>query len=146
MPDLPDAAVGQELPSIDRRPTTRDLARFTHAANDYAPLHYDRDCARSSGFSTVVVHGARTAAYMSQVLTEWAGDRGWVTDFRSADRAFDVPGDLLTARGRVAAVRRQENALPVHVELWFEDDAGGTTTRGRGEALFVDDPTDDGHP
>jgi hypothetical protein len=79
-------SVGLELPTVTRTPGTEDLVRFAQGTNDAARLHHDQDYARSRGFPTVIVHGALKATLMSQVLTNWVGLRGWVSDFRAEYR------------------------------------------------------------
>lgn len=136
---MDEPLVGQVLPPVEGTPTTRDLVRFAHAANDSAPLHYDQDYARSRGFQTVIVHGALKASYMAQVLTQWAGERGWVAAFRSEYRAPDLPGRRLTAAGRVTAVDRVDGRLRVQADLWVDNENGETTTRGSGVVVFDDE-------
>ncbi len=97
-------SVGLELPTVTRTPGAEDLVRFAQGTNDAARLHYDQDDARSRGFPTVIVHGALKATLMSQVLTNWVGLCGWVSDFRAEYRAPDPVGVTLIAHGIVCDV------------------------------------------
>lgn len=128
-----------ELPPVVQNPGTRDLVRFAHGANDSAPLHYDKDYARQRGFDGVIIHGSLKGSYMAQVLTNFAGARGWVAGLRCEYRSPDVPGAPLTARGVVEAVETSEDETRIHVALWVENAAGLTTTRGSGAVVFPRD-------
>jgi acyl dehydratase len=130
-------SIGTELPTVTRTPGTEDLVRFAQGTNDAARLHYDQDYARSRGFPTVIVHGALKAALMAQVLTNWVGLRGWVSDFRAEYRAPDPVGVTLVAHGIVRDVLTSADApTRVHVDLWVENQDGITTSTGRGTVVL----------
>jgi acyl dehydratase len=132
-------AVGDELPSLVRTPGTEQLVRYAAAANDFAKIHYDADHARARGFEGVIVHGLLKAAYLGQVVTNWAGNSGRVRDFQVEYRKVDRPGDPITCRGRVMRVVRDDGVLAVHVELWTENSVGDKTTRGSAVVDFSAD-------
>ncbi len=130
---------GTALPAVGRTPGTEDLVRFAQGVGDAARLHYDQDYARSRGFDTVIVHGALKATLMTQVLTNWAGMRGWVSDFRAEYRKPDLVGVALVAHGVIREIDdagEQGAPLRVHVDLWVQDAAGSTTSTGRGTVVF----------
>jgi len=133
------ASAGVELPTVTRTPGTEDLVRFAQGTNDVARLHYDQDYAKSRGFPTVIVHGALKATLMAQVLTNWVGLRGWVSDFRAEYRAPDPVGVTLTAHGIVRDVETAaDGSTPtrVNVDLWVENQDGITTSTGHGTVTF----------
>ena len=133
------ASAGVELPTVIRTPGTEDLVRFAQGTNDVARLHYELDYARSRAFPTVIVHGALMATLVAQVLTNWAGLRGWVGDFRAEYRAPDPVGVTLNAHGIVRDVETAADwSTParVHVDLWVENQDGITTSTGRGTVIF----------
>ena len=47
----------EPLPVLTRIPTTGTLVRYAAASDDYAPLHFDHEYARSRGYEGVIVHG-----------------------------------------------------------------------------------------
>ena len=130
---------GFAVSTVTRTPGTDDLVRFAQGTNDAARLHYDRDYARSRGFPTVIVHGALKAALMSQVLTNWVGLRGWVSDFRAEYLAPDTVGVTLTARGVSRDVETADDTSAptrLYVDVWIENDDGVTTSTGRGTVVL----------
>ncbi|RDH75068.1 hypothetical protein DVS77_28395 [Mycolicibacterium moriokaense] len=132
-PDPATLRAGTELPSVTRTPGTEDLVRFAAGTNDAARLHYDQDYARSRGFDTVIVHGALKATLMAQVLTNWVGLHGWVSDFRAEYRTPDPVGETLVAHGAIREVEPSDDgAAParVHVDLWVVNQSGVRTSTG----------------
>jgi acyl dehydratase len=61
---------------------TRDsLVRYAGASGDFNPIHYRDDIAASVGLPGVLAHGMLTMGIAVQPVSDWLGDRGWVTDY-----------------------------------------------------------------
>jgi acyl dehydratase len=61
---------------------TRDtLVRYAGASGDFNPIHYRDDVAESVGLPGVLAHGMLTMGVAVQPVSDWLGDRGWVTDY-----------------------------------------------------------------
>jgi hydroxyacyl-ACP dehydratase HTD2-like protein with hotdog domain len=119
------AQPGDDLPALVKQPTTRQLARYAGASGDFYEIHYDQEFARSVGLPGVILHGLLKAAFLAQVVTDWApGAR--LKSFAASYRGMDVPGVPYRCGGRVKDVRGAE----VEVELWGEDPEGRRTTLG----------------
>ena len=116
---------GDELPELVKHPTTRQLVQYAGASGDFYEIHYDQDYARSVGLPGVILHGLLKAAFLAQLVTDWApGAR--LKSFEASYRGMDAPGVPYRCRGRVKAVRGAE----VELELWGEDPDGNRTTLG----------------
>ena len=119
------AEPGQELPDLVKQPTTRQLVQYAGASGDFYEIHYDQEYARSVGLPGVILHGLLKAAFLAQLVTDWAGDAR-LKSFEASYRGMDEPGKPYRCRGRVKEVRADE----VEVELWGEDPEGKRTTIG----------------
>lgn len=131
-----DGDLGEELPPLVRIPTTETLVRYAAAADDYAPLHFDQDYARTRGYDTVIVHGFLKAGYMDALLASWAGPDAFVKRFRAEYRGPDYPGHPITARGRVIRSFETGGRDAAEVELWTERADGSISTRGAATVVF----------
>ncbi len=125
-----DVNVGDELPTLEINPDTRQLVMYAGASGDFQPIHYDKDVAQSAGHDSVIIHGALKSAWLAQVVTDWIGDSGWMREFSVQYRGIDYVGKK-TCRGRVTARRIENGAGLVEIELALEDDAGNVTTPGK---------------
>jgi acyl dehydratase len=96
-----ETEIGELLPPLTRTPTTATLVRYSAAANDYAPLHFDHNYAKTRGYDGVIVHGFLKAGYLGTVLENWAGSGAFVKRFRAEYRGPDFPDRPITCRGRV---------------------------------------------
>jgi acyl dehydratase len=117
--------VGDELPELIKRTTTRQLAKYAGAQGDFYEVHYDQDFARRVGLPGVIVHGLLKAAFLGQLVTDWLGERGTLRNLEVSYRGIDVPGPY-RCRGRVTNI---DNGR-VQLEVWGEDPDGKRTTVG----------------
>ena len=125
-----DVSVGDELPPLEKYPTTQQLVMYAGASDDYTAIHYDKVVAASAGHENVIVHGALKSAFLAQLVTDWIGAEGRLTALSISYRAIDYPGNTLTCRGRVTEKRVDNGANLVDCEIWLENGEGEVTTPG----------------
>jgi hydroxyacyl-ACP dehydratase HTD2-like protein with hotdog domain len=118
--------VGDEIPELVKRPTTRQLVQYAGASGDFYEIHYDQEFARGVALPGVILHGLLKAGYLGQLITDWLGDRGTVKTLDVSYRGIDAPGRPYRCRGRVTRVDGEE----VELEIWGEDPEGKKTTVG----------------
>lgn len=118
--------VGEELPELVKRPTTRQLVQYAGAQGDFYEIHYDQAYAQGVGLPGVILHGLLKAAFLGQLVTDWLGEDGKVQAFEVSYRGIDQPGRPYRCRGRVAKVDGRQ----VELEVWGEDPDGQRTTVG----------------
>jgi acyl dehydratase len=88
------------------------IVMYAGASGDYNPIHSDEVFAtKVAGYPTVFAHGMLTMGLTGKMLTNWVGD-GRLKTFGVRFSAQVWPGDTLTARATVTAVR-EENGAPV---------------------------------
>ena len=132
-----DVSEGMELPSLVKRPTTRQLVKYAGASGDFYEIHYDKDFAQSAGLSGVILHGALKNAFLSQLITDWIGEQGTLKKLGCQYRGMDVPGDTLTCKGRVTRKYTHGDEFLVDCEIWLENGQGERTTRGWATVALV---------
>jgi acyl dehydratase len=118
------------FPTIRRRITAEMVALYGHVNNDRNMIHYDDAAARAAGFPRAVVHGAITAAVLSEACHAHFGP-GWLTSGRLAVK-FVKPlfvGDTVSTHGRPRDTRSGA------WELWCENGAGEIILAGEAELL-----------
>ena len=118
--------VGDELPELVRHPTTRQLVQYAGAQGDFYEIHYDQDYARGVGLPGVILHGLLKAAFLGQLLTDWAGEEADIRSLEVSYRGVDQPGRPYRCRGRVTRVDGHE----IELEVWVENKSGERTTLG----------------
>jgi acyl dehydratase len=117
-------AVGQDLPPLVKGPITKDdLKRYAAASGDPNPMHTDEEFAKNAGYPGVFAHGMLSMGYLGEFLVQ-AGGVGSVRRFRSRFAKLTWPGDLITCRGKVTAVRDEGSNRIIECDIWTENQAG----------------------
>jgi len=84
------------------------LVMYAGASGDYNPVHTDEVFAtKVAGYPTVFAHGMLSMGATGRMLTNWVGD-GRLTKYGVRFVAQVWPGDSLTARARVDAIRDED--------------------------------------
>jgi acyl dehydratase len=116
--------VGQELPPLVKGPITKDdLKAYAAASGDPNPIHTDEEFARNAGYPGVFAHGMLSMGYLGQFLVQ-AGGPGSIRKFRTRFAKLTWPGDRLTCRGTVTAVRDEGGTRLVDCDIWTENQDG----------------------
>ena len=123
---------GDQLPELLKQPTTRQLVQYAGASGDFYEIHYDQDYARSTGLPGVILHGLLKAAFLGQLVTDWAGPDARLVSLDVSYRGIDQPGRPYRCRGSVRSVEGRV----AEVELWGEDPEGSRTTLGTATVEF----------
>ena len=103
---------GDVLPSVERIITQDRIGKYATASGDFNPIHIDEAFAAESQFGGTIAHGMLVAAAISEVMTSAFG-LDWLESgrFKLRFRAPVFPGDMITAYGRVKAVRERTASI-----------------------------------
>jgi len=64
-------------------------------------VHWDSDFARAAGAPAAYDYGPQRIAWLSQLLTNWQGDAGWLSEISVEVRKLNLVGDTTWCRGEV---------------------------------------------
>src|SRR5215472_11489583 len=124
-------AVGQELPPLEKGPITRDdLKAYAAAAGDPNPIHVDDEFAQNAGYPGVFAHGMLSMGYLGEFLHRAAGGVANVRKFRARFTKLTWPGDVVSCKGVVTAVRDEPAARVVECDVWTETQTGERKVTG----------------
>lgn len=92
--------------------TRTQIIQYAGASGDYNPLHTDEIfTTKVAGYPTVFAHGMLSMGVTGKMLTNWVGD-GRLTKYGVRFVAQVWPGDSLTAKATVEAIR-EEDGIPL---------------------------------
>lgn len=121
---------GDALPTLVKPAIERiQLVKYAGASGDFNRIHVEEGFAVAAGYPSVIAHGMLSLAFLGQLLTDWAG-AGSVHALRGRFKAVTFPGDTVTCRGEVVAVREEGGMRLVDVKLWAETEPGRVTIEG----------------
>ncbi len=122
--DAKTVQVGHELPALDKGEVTREqLKVYGPAAGDPNPMHVDEEFARNAGYPGVFAHGMLSMGYLGEFLVNAAGV-GNVRKLRARFAKLTWPGDIITCKGTVTAVRDEGRVRLVDCDVWTETQTG----------------------
>lgn len=125
-----ELAVGQTYEAVIVDNLTRtQIVQYAGASGDYNPLHTDEVFAtKVAGYPTVFAHGMLTMGMTGRLLTDWVGD-GRLTRYGVRFSKQVWPGDTLTAKATVEAIREEDGVKLVDLAV--------ATTNQHGEDVVV---------
>ncbi len=112
------------------------IVKYAGASGDFNPLHHDDTVAQNmAGYPSVFAHGMLSMGLTGRMLTDWLGP--------TALRKFGVrftkqvwPGDTLTAKGEVTAVRDEGGRQIATIRVITVNQDGDSVVEGEAEAAL----------
>ena len=127
---------GTVLPSWTAPPLTRmEIVRYQGASGDFDPAHHDDEHARRFGYPGVFSLGMLHAGVLSGWLARHAPPDK-IRRFRARFVAVAYPGDVLTYKGRIAAIRQAEGSKWADFEMNCERADGTVVTQAWASVLI----------
>ena len=110
------------------------LVQYAGASGDYNPVHTDEVFAtKVAGYPTVFAHGMLSMGLTGVMLTNYVGD-GRLTRYGVRFVSQVWPGDTLTARTTVEAVREENGQKLVDLAISTVNQEGKEVIRGQATA------------
>ena len=123
--DKHTVAVGTELPTLTKPAITRETLKvYGPAAGDPNPMHVDEEFAKNAGYPGVFAHGMLSMGYLGEFLHKAAGGVANVRKFRARFAKLTWPGDVVSCKGTVTAVRDEGGTKLVDCDIWTETQSG----------------------
>lgn len=123
--------VGEEIPKLVKGPVTRQhLAEWCAAENDYYPIHYNDQLAKSMGLPGAPIQGTYRYAMMGQMVTRWLGKTGQLRRITCSYRGLNLEDETITARGTVKSLAPDGDGGVAVLEVWVENAKGERSSSG----------------
>ncbi|ORE94062.1 hypothetical protein ATO13_08311 [Stappia sp. 22II-S9-Z10] len=130
--------VGDSITPLVKGPmTTAHIMRWSSAIENWHRIHYDRTYAQEHDkLPDVMVNGSWKQHVLIQLVSDWAGEDGWVVEIDFQFRGMDVPGNTLTAFGTVTETRDCGAYGLVMLEIGLKNETGQNGTPGTASVLL----------
>ena len=114
--------------------TRTQIIQYAGASGDYNPLHTDEIfTTKIAGYPTVFAHGMLSMGMTGKMLTNLVGD-GRLTKFGVDFRSQVWPGDSLTAKAKVEAIREENGDTLVDLAVTTVNQDGAVVVKGSATA------------
>ena len=110
------------------------IVMYAGASGDYNPLHSDEVfTTKVAGYPSVFAHGMLTMGMTGRMLTNWVGD-GRLTRYGVRFVSQVWPGDTLTAKAKVEALRQENGQHFVDLTVSTVNQNGQEVVKGSASA------------
>jgi acyl dehydratase len=133
-----DVTVGVDIPSLVKGPmSTAHIMRWSAAMENWHRIHYDWKYATGHDkLPDVMVNGSWKQHVLIQLLVDWAGEGGWLWRMGFQFRGMNVPGETLTAWGRVSGKERRGDYGVVNLAIGLRNEKGVESTPGTARVVL----------
>ena len=135
MSPLPEVAVGDELPRLEKEIGALQMFRYSAITWNPHRIHYDREHAQAEGHPGIQIQAHLHGSLLQELLLSWAGPEGKLIELGWQNVGRATGGQTLAIGGEVTAV--DESAGTVTVDVWTES-SEETCTQGSGTLQFSD--------
>ena len=122
--------VGTEIPPFVRQPGFHHWNRYAAVNDEFVPIHMDDEAGRAAGYPSAFGQGNLQWSYLHNVLRQWMGDEGRIIRLGCQFRAANTKGMIVTAHGKVTAIREEDGETIVDLDIWTDNDSGKTMAPG----------------
>ncbi|WFR83423.1 MaoC family dehydratase [Arthrobacter sp. Y-9] len=128
-PALNELEKGQEIGRRVIDVNRVDLVKYAGASGDFNPIHWNEAFARGVELPGVIAHGMFTMGSAVQLVTDWAGDPGAVTDYQTRftkpvlvedTTGTDEPGAQIEVAGVVGALDEEAGTARIDLTVTFD--------------------------
>jgi acyl dehydratase len=99
-------------------------------------LHWEKDWANALGIPQSYDYGGLRETFLSNIVTNWMGDDGWLWKLSCQHRKFVYAGDTYWVKGKVTSKAQVEGRNEVYLEIWVENQGGDIVTPGKATVLL----------
>lgn len=131
-------AVGSEIPTLAKGPISpAHIMRWSAAIENWHRIHYDwRYATEHDNLPDVLVNGSWKQHVLIQLLTDWLGETGWLWKVSFQFRGMNVPGETLTAWGRVTGTEVRGPFGVATLEIGLKNQDGVESTPGNASVVL----------
>ena len=123
-------AVGDELPTFTRKGTLHAFNRYAAVNYEFVDIHMSDESGQAAGYERAFGMGNLQWAYFHAMLRDWMGEDGRVVKMACQFRSPSLRDLVVTAHGRVTAVRREGGEVLVDLDIWTDNDRGAIQAPG----------------
>lgn len=99
-------------------------------------LHWEREWANELGVPASYDYGGMREAFLTNLITNWMGDDGWLWKMNCEHRKFVYTGDTYWVKGKVTGKTQAAERNEVHLDVWVENQWGSIVTPGQAVVLL----------
>ena len=125
-----ELTVGAEIPVFERATGLQNWNRYAAVNDEFVDFHMDDEAGRAAGFPTAFGMGNLQWSYLHSLLRSWIGDDGRILRLSCQFRSPNIRNQVVSARGKITAIRDEGLDTVVDLDVWTENDSGQAMAPG----------------
>ena len=119
-----ELTVGAEIPVFQRATGLQNWNRYAAVNDEFVDIHMDDEAGRAAGFPTAFGMGNLQWSYLHSMLRSWIGEGGRIVHVQCQFRSPNIRNQVVTAHGKITAIRDEGAETIVDLDVWTENDSG----------------------
>jgi acyl dehydratase len=119
-----ELTVGAEIPVFQRATGLQNWNRYAAVNDEFVDIHMDDEAGRAAGFPTAFGMGNLQWSYLHSMLRSWMGEEGRIVHVQCQFRSPNIRNQVVTAHGKITAIRDEGAETIVDLDVWTENDSG----------------------
>jgi acyl dehydratase len=99
-------------------------------------VHEQEEAAKGIAIPAAYDVGAQRNSWVSQCVTNWMGDDGFLKSLYCEYRRFNVYGDIQFIKGKITKKYEQNGQHLVNMDIWAENQRGEVTAPGKATVVL----------
>jgi acyl dehydratase len=99
-------------------------------------LHWEKEWANQLGIPISYDYGAMRETFLTNIVTNWMGDEGWLWKLSCQHRKFVYTGDTYWIKGKVREKKQEDGRNEIHADIWVENQWGDVVSPGNAVILL----------
>ena len=125
-----ELTVGMEIPVLQRATGLHNWNRYAAVNSEFVDIHMDDEAGKAAGYPTAFGMGNLQWSYLHALLRQRIGDEGRILRLGCQFRSPNTKGQIVTAHGKITAIREEDGETVVDLEIWTDNDSGKVMAPG----------------
>ena len=131
-----DVEPGDEIGPLVKEPTKEQIRDFVSLSELRMGRFTSDQAAQGEGLRGIIVPGNMSMSFLSQLLTDWAGDQGRLTKLEVNFRRMVEPGDRLECKATVTDMETADGQNLVTLDAFIENQKGERPIQGTAQVVL----------
>ena len=128
--------LGDDIGPLVKEPTKEQIRSFASLTETRSSRFTSEEVAQGEGLSGIIVPGNMSMAFLSQLITDWAGEKGQITSLEVNFRRMVEPGDRLECKATVTDAEIIDGQNVVTLDAFIENQKGERPVQGTAKVIL----------
>ena len=131
-----DVEPGDEIGPLVKEPTKEQVRDYVSLSELRMGRFTSDQAAQGEGLRGIIVPGNMSMSFLSQLLTDWAGEQGRLTKLEVNFRRMVEPGDRLECKGTITDMETVDGQNLVTLDAFIENQNGDRPIQGMAQVAL----------